>query len=186
MSCAPRLDGLAGLIAYLTTLLEPVVAFVHVHANWAVPLAFVLTFLKSLAFVSLVVPSTLFMLAMGSLISAAGVSFVPTWLAVSVGAALGDWVSYSIGYRVKDRARTIWPFSRRPDILPRGERFFRKWGALSVVLCRFFSPLRATVPLLCGVFEMPALTFQAANWCSAFLWAAALLGPAKMLADWLA
>ena len=172
-------------MTFFSGLLTPFVAFVHTHAVWAAPLAFVLAFLKSLAFVSLVVPSTLIMLAIGSLVSASGVSFVPVWLAVSVGAALGDWVSYAIGFRVKDRVHTMWPFSRRPTLLPRGERFFRRWGALSVVLCRFFSPLRATVPLLCGVFEMPVVKFQVANWSSAFLWAAALLGPAKMLTDWL-
>lgn len=173
-------------MAFLSAWLAPVVAFVHTHTAWAAPLAFVLAFVKSLAFVSLVVPSTLAMLAIGGLVSASGVGFVPVWLAVSIGAALGDWVSYAIGYRVKDRAHSMWPFSRRPDLLPRGERFFRRWGAMSVVLCRFFSPLRATVPLLCGVFEMPALKFQVANWCSAFVWAAALLGPAKVVTDWLA
>ena len=172
-------------MAFFGSLLTEFVAFVHTHADWAVPLAFLLAFLKSLAFVSLVVPSTLIMLAIGGLVSASGVSLVPVWLAVSVGAALGDWVSYAVGFRMKDRVRTMWPFSKRPTLLPRGERFFQRWGAMSVVLCRFFSPLRATVPLLCGVFEMPLVKFQIANWCSAFLWAGALLGPAKMLTDWL-
>ena len=63
-------------------------------------------------------------------------------------------MSYAIGYRLKDRARQIWPFTRRPELLPRAERFFARWGVMSVVLCRFVSPLRATIPLLCGIFEM--------------------------------
>ncbi len=172
-------------MAFIGTVMAPIVAFVHEHAVWAVPLAFVLAFLKSLAFVSLVVSSTVIVLVIGGLATASGVSFVPVWIAVSVGAALGDWVSYSIGFHIKDRAHRMWPFSSRPGLLPRGERFFQRWGAMSVVLCRFFSPLRATVPLLCGVFEMPPLKFQIANWLSAFLWAATLLGPAKMLTDWL-
>ena len=35
---------------------------------------------------------------------------------------------------------------------------------------------RRGVPLLCGSFEMPPLTFQIANWASAFLWGGVILG----------
>lgn len=161
------------------------IAFIQAHAAWAVPLCFALAFLKALAFVSLVVPGISIMLAIGTLIGASGIDFFPVWIAVSVGAALGDWVSYLIGWYVKDGAHHIWPLSRHPELLPRGERFFRRWGVMSVVLCRFFSPLRATVPLLCGIFEMPSLPFQVANWLSAFLWAGVLLAPGSLLGGWL-
>jgi membrane protein DedA with SNARE-associated domain len=124
------------------------------------------------------------MLTIGTLIGASGIDFVPVWLAVSLGAALGDWVSYAIGFRIKDRARHVWPLSRHPELLPRGERFFRRWGAMSVLLCRFFSPLRATIPLLCGVFEMDWWVFQFANVASALIWAALLLAPGSVLAGW--
>ena len=151
------------------------IAFIQAHVAWVVPITFLLSFFKSLAFVSLVVPSSLVVAAIGALVGMSEVEVWPVWLAISVGAALGDWVSYAVGYRLKDRVRQMWPFSRRPYLIPRGERFFQRWGAMSVVLCRFFSPLRATVPLLCGVFEMPFLVFQIANWTSAFLWGAVIL-----------
>ena len=35
--------------------------------------------------------------------------------------------------------------------------------------------LRASVPLVAGIFEMPYWRFQAANFSSAFVWAAMLL-----------
>jgi membrane protein DedA with SNARE-associated domain len=150
-------------------------AFIQAHAAWVVPAALGLSFLKSLAFVSLVVPSSFVVAIIIALMGMTGVSVWPVLLAIAVGAALGDWVSYAIGWRLKDRTRLIWPFTRYPELMPRGERFFYRWGAMSVVLCRFFSPLRATVPLLCGMFEMPPLVFQIANWLSAFLWAAVVL-----------
>ncbi len=166
-------------------LMRAVIGFVQDHAAYAVPIAFALGFLKALAFVTMVVPGITIMLAMGTLIGASGIEFMPVWLAVSIGSGLGDWVSYAIGYRLKDRARHIWPLRNHPEWLPRGERFFRRFGPMSVVLCRFFSPLRATVPLLCGIFEMPWLAFQLANWASAFLWAALLLTPGSLLGAWL-
>jgi membrane protein DedA with SNARE-associated domain len=51
----------------------------------------------------------------------------------------------------------------------------KKWGALGIFVGRFFGPLRAAVPLVAGIFEMPFWRFQAANFTSAFVWAAMLL-----------
>lgn len=150
--------------------------FFRAHVEWVLPSIFVLSFLKALAFVSLVVPTSVVVAAIGAMVGLSGVSLWPAWLMMTVGAGLGDWVSYGLGLHLKDRARLYWPFTRYPGLLPRGERFFRRWGALSVALCRFFSPLRATVPLLCGIFEMSPWVFQLANWLSAILWATIVLG----------
>jgi membrane protein DedA with SNARE-associated domain len=51
----------------------------------------------------------------------------------------------------------------------------KKWGALAIFIGRFFGPLRASVPLVAGIFEMPFWRFQVANFTSAFVWAAVLL-----------
>ncbi len=149
--------------------------FVHAHAGWVVPIVFALSFLKSLAFVSLVVPSSIVVAMIVALMDMSGVSLWPVGVAIWLGASLGDWASFSIGWRLKDRVHHYWPFTHYPALMPRGERFFRRWGAMSVALCRFFSPLRATVPLLCGIFEMPPLVFQLANWLSAIVWAALVI-----------
>jgi membrane protein DedA with SNARE-associated domain len=44
-----------------------------------------------------------------------------------------------------------------------------------IFIGRFFGPLRAAVPLIAGIFEMPYWRFQLANFSSAFVWAAVLL-----------
>jgi len=69
----------------------------------------------------------------------------------------------------------MWPLSRHPELIPRGERFVKLWGALGIMIGRFFGPLRASVPLVAGIFAMPFWQFQAANFVSAFIWAAMLL-----------
>ncbi len=69
----------------------------------------------------------------------------------------------------------MWPLSRHPDLIPRGEAFVKTWGILGIFIGRFFGPLRASVPLVAGIFEMPYWRFQFANFLSAFVWAAALL-----------
>ena len=139
------------------------------------PIVFMLAFGESLAFISLLIPAWGALVAIGALIGASGISFYPVWIAGGIGAALGDWVSYWFGYRYKEKVAQMWPLSRYPELLPRGEAFVRSWGVPSIFIGRFFGPLRASVPLAAGIFEMPYWSFQVANFVSALVWSAALL-----------
>jgi membrane protein DedA with SNARE-associated domain len=159
----------------LNAYVQPIVEFVRAHAAWAPLVVFLLAFGESLAFVSLLLPAWAALVAIGALAQAGGVSFWPVWLAASIGAALGDWLSYWIGLKLEYSVQHMWPLSRHPDLIPRGEAFVKKWGVLGIFIGRFFGPLRASVPLVAGIFEMPYWRFQAANFASAFVWAAVLL-----------
>ena len=144
--------------------------FVRDHQHWAAPIVLVLAFGESLAFISLLVPAWGALVAIGALIGVSGISFWPVWIAGGLGAALGDWVSYWFGYRYKEHVAQMWPLSKYPEILPRGEAFVRDWGVPSIFIGRFFGPLRASVPLAAGIFEMSYWPFQIANFVSALLW----------------
>ena len=162
--------------------------FVRDNQAWAAPIVLVLAFCESLAFISLLVPAWGALVAIGALIGVSGISFWPVWLAGGIGAALGDWVSYWFGYRYKEHVAEMWPLSRYPEILPRGEAFVQKWGVPSIFIGRFFGPLRASVPLAAGIFEMAYWPFQIANFVSALIWSAALLLVGDVvgkLAEWL-
>ncbi|MGE0564190.1 MAG: DedA family protein [Pseudolabrys sp.] len=160
-----------GLEAYF----EQVIEFVRTHQAWAAPIMFALAFAESLAFISLLFPAWGALVAIGALIGKGDINIWPVWVAASIGAALGDWLSYWIGVKLGDRAAHVWPLSRHPDLIPRGEAFMKKWGTLSIFIGRFFGPLRASVPLVAGIFEMPYWRFQIANFTSAFLWVGVLL-----------
>jgi membrane protein DedA with SNARE-associated domain len=152
-----------------------IIEFVRAHQGWAAPIVFGLAFAESLAFISLLVPAWAALVGIGVLIQSSGLSFWPVWIAGAVGAALGDWLSYWIGLKFEGTVRHIWPLSKHPDLIPRGEAFVKKWGALGIFIGRFSGPLRASVPLVAGIFEMPYWRFQIANFSSAFLWSAVLL-----------
>jgi membrane protein DedA with SNARE-associated domain len=151
------------------------VDFVATHEIWAGPIIAVLAFAESLAFISLIAPALTAIVAIGALIGPSGINFWPIWIAASVGAALGDWLSYWIGLKIGPGVAHVWPLSRNPDLIPRGERFMKNWGITSIFIGRFFGPLRASVPLVAGIFEMPYWQFQIANIVSAFVWSAVLL-----------
>ena len=105
--------------------------FVRDHQAWAAPIVLVLAFGESLAFISLLIPAWGALVAIGALIGASGISFWPVWIAGGIGAALGDWVSYWFGFKYKEQVAQMWPLSRYPEILPRGEAFVKKWGVPS-------------------------------------------------------
>ncbi len=149
--------------------------FARAHEVWAAPIVFLLAFGESLAFISLLIPAWAALVGIGALIMAGDLNFWPIWIAASLGAALGDWLSYWIGLKLEYTVQHHWPLSRHPDLIPKGEAFVKKWGVAGIFIGRFFGPLRASVPLIAGIFEMPFWRFQLANFSSAFVWAAVLL-----------
>jgi membrane protein DedA with SNARE-associated domain len=160
----------------LNSYADSIIAFAREHKAWTAPIVFVLAFGESLAFISLVLPFWGILVAIGTIVGAAGgFDFWLILVAAAVGAALGDWLSYWLGYHYNERIGRMWPLNKYPDLLPRGRAFFDKWGVWAIILGRFSGPLRASVPIVAGALKMPSPTFQLANWSSAFLWAFVLL-----------
>ena len=154
-----------------------VIEFVRTHESWAAPVVFLLAFGETLAFLSLLLPATVILLAIGGLLGASGIQFMPVWIAGVIGSILGYGISYFIGLYFKDDIEKIWPFSRYPEMIPRGKTFFEKYGAYGVFLGHFFGPLRAVVPVVAGMYAMPQIPFQVANVLSAVIWATGMLAP---------
>jgi membrane protein DedA with SNARE-associated domain len=163
------------MLASLEAHAQQLVEFVRVHEAWAAPIVFALAFGESLAFISLLIPAWAALVGIGVLIASGNLNFWPIWVAGSVGAALGDWLSFWIGIKLGPPVAHIWPLSRHPQLLPKGETFVKRWGPLAIFIGRFFGPLRASVPLVAGIFRMPFWEFQIANFTSAFVWAGVLL-----------
>jgi membrane protein DedA with SNARE-associated domain len=177
----PRTDMFASLDAYAHAVIE----FVREHQAWAPPIVFCLAFGESLAFLSLLLPAWAALVGIGGLIGMGGLDFWSIWLAGAFGAAFGDWLSYWLGDKFKHSIAHLWPLSRHPDLLPKGERFIQRYGVAAIFIGRFFGPLRASVPLVAGVLGMHWWAFQLANFTSALLWAAVLLAPGSVGLKWL-
>ena len=163
------------MLASIEAFAQQLVEFVRTHEVWAAPVVFALAFGESLAFISLLIPAWAALVGIGVLISSGHLNFWPIWVAGAVGAALGDWLSYWVGIKIGPPVAHVWPLSRHPELLPRGEAFVKSWGVLAIFIGRFFGPLRASVPLVAGIFRMPYWSFQLANFSSAFVWAGVLL-----------
>ncbi|MDX2203279.1 MAG: DedA family protein [Hyphomicrobiaceae bacterium] len=162
-----------------------VLDFVRANPGASAAVVFALAFGESLAFVSLILPFWAMLVGIGTIIGGAGpFTFWTIVTAAACGAALGDWLSYWIGYHYHEQVRRMWPLNKKPELIDKGHVFFEKYGPWAVVLGRFSGPLRASVPIVAGITEMPWLRFQIANWASAFLWAFVLLSPGSWGLQW--
>ncbi|HZT87219.1 MAG TPA: DedA family protein [Stellaceae bacterium] len=159
----------------MENLVQPTLDFIAAHGHWAIVIMFVTAFGESLAFLSLAFPGTSLLIAAGALVSNGTLSPVPITIGAIVGAVLGDTLSYWIGRRFGGAVTSIWPFTRHPDMLPNGIRFFQRHGGKSVFIGRFFGPIRAIIPLAAGIMQMPRGWFWFANVASAVVWAPMLL-----------
>jgi membrane protein DedA with SNARE-associated domain len=156
-------------------LVQPTLDFISAHSGWAFPVMFITSFGESFAFLGLLFPGTSILIVAGTLMSAGSLPYWPVLAGAIIGAVLGDSVSFWLGRRYGGGLCRVWPFTRNPDLLPSGMRFFAKHGGKSVFIGRFFGPVRAVIPLAAGVLRMPRGPFWLANVTSAIVWAPMLV-----------
>lgn len=100
-----------------------------------------------------------------------------------IAAIAGDAVNYSIGnylgpqLRSKGKLRFI-----KPEYLQRTEKFYAKYGKMTIILARFVPIVRTFAPFLAGVGSMRYVEFAMFNviggvlWVNGFLWTGYLFG----------
>ncbi len=157
--------------------LEPLTVWLHLHPNWALFIAFFIAFIESLAVIGSIIPGTVVMTAVGILAGSGVMRIDLTFIVAALGAIMGDTVSYTIGYTLRDHIRQVWPFSRYPGWIEYGENYFERHGGKSVLLGRFIGPLRSIIPVIAGMLEMKQVQFLSANILSGIAWSLAYITP---------
>lgn len=158
-----------------------ILQWLNTHPHLAGLATFIISAAESVAIIGTIVPGSVMMTAIGAL---AGADVIPLWSTLiwaTLGAILGDSISYWLGYNFKDRIHSIWPFRSHPYLLGNGEKFFHKYGSMSVFIGRFVGPVRALVPMVAGMLRMKPLRFAIANITSAIGWAPAYMLPGILL-----
>ncbi len=157
--------------------IQPLLNWIVAHPFAANVVVFLVAFGESLAVVGLFLPGVVLMFGIGALI-AAGVLDLWVILGLStLGAILGDVLSYWVGRRYHEQVRGWWPFRNHPEWLKRGESFFLSHGGKGVLLGRFIGPLRPIVPIVAGMLNMPAGRFIAVDIIAGLGWAPAYILP---------
>lgn len=156
---------------------DALVAFIREHLVFAEPIVFLMGLAEGIPGLSLLVPSSALFLAIGGVHGGAGGQFWHLWLAASIGAVVGDCVTYTLGRWLEHDVERLRWFKVHPEALAKGHAIFERWGWLAVLGGKFTGFARPFIPMVAGIVNMPFPVFLAASCVSSLAWAGAFLAP---------
>ena len=165
-------------------MIEQLIHAVENHLLLVQSLAFLVAFLESLAIVGTIIPGSVTMLPFGLMLGSGKLPIGSTLAIIVAGAFIGDYVSFLVGCHYKERINDWKWFKKRPEWLSKGRYFIEHQGRKSIIIGRFFGPLRSSVPLLAGALKMGHKSFVMAAIPSVTMWAIIYLCPGYILAAW--
>ena len=155
----------------MTSFLDPLIAFVSVHAWLAYLTLFLAALLEAVPVLGALVPGSTIILALSALVPGGELNFWGVLLAAIAGALLGDGSAFWIGHRSQRKILSVGPLAKYPAVIAQSEAFFHRWGALAVFFARFVPPIRAFVPVTAGALGMPPARFYGVNVPAILAWA---------------
>lgn len=144
--------------------------FVSMHPHWGFFFAFLIAFTESLPIIGTIIPGSITMTAIGTLIGAGLLPTSSTLGFAILGAFAGDGLGYYLGYTYNKGIRQLKWVKNNPHWLEKGERFFECHGGKSILIGRFIGPIRSTIPMIAGLLKMKPRAFIIAAIPSAILW----------------
>ena len=160
---APRNKAMTNWINDTSGWVSHAIGLVALYPDWALAVAFLAAIIEAVAIVGTVVPGTFIVMGVAGAAAAAGQPMLPFLGVAFLGAVIGDFLSYWLGFRFRFTIRGWWPLAERPQLMASADRFFARYGSYSVALCRFIPVLRSTVPLVAGIAGMSTRRFLIAN-----------------------
>ena len=146
-----------------------------------------LTFGESAAFLGLILPGEVALVAAAAIASAMGVDPFVLGVVAAATASVGGLVGYEVGRRYGRRLVAWDPIARRMggSLGRLADGIVAARSAMALVIAgRFNQVTRAAVPGLAGMAPMPWYRFAAANAIGAVLWSASFTAIGFLAAEW--
>ena len=167
--------------------------FATQYGAWLYVLLFLIIFAETGLVVFPFLPGDSMLFIAGTVVAAGGLN-VHVLVVILAGAAiLGDSVNYAVGHligpRVFERPDSRW---LKQSHLRRTQKFYDKYGGLTIIIGRFVPIIRTFAPFLAGVAGMSYARFLPYNvvggiaWISALVYAGYLFGNIPWVRDNLA
>ena len=158
-------------------LVQSSLSWIEANPGAAGLVVFVIACVESLVLVGILVPGVAFMMGVGALVGLGKLELMPILVWACVGAVVGDGISFWLGKHYGDALAKLWPMSKYPELMPKGERFFKKHGGKSIIFGRFVGPIRPIIPAIAGMMHMSPARFFVFNVTSAVAWAPVVVLP---------
>ncbi|KQN96607.1 MULTISPECIES: bifunctional DedA family/phosphatase PAP2 family protein [Stenotrophomonas] len=157
--------------------IDTTLAWIAAHPVLAGAVIFAIAFCDAVIILGAIVPALPLMIAVGVLIGMGEISGPYAVACATLGAFCGDGLSYWVGRRWGDRLRGVWPFSRYPQLLERGELLFRRNAFKSILVARYVGAIRPFVPAIAGMAKMPLARYAQPSAVASLSWAVLFLLP---------
>jgi len=164
------LHGLLDLVLHLDRHLVELLAQ---HGAWIYAVLFAIVFAETGFVVTPILPGDSLLFAAGALtaVDASGTLRLVPLALLLVGAAVGgNSLNYAIGRLVGPRAFHGHNRLLSVEHLERTAAFFRRHGAVAIVLSRFVPIVRTFAPFVAGIGRMPYARFQLFNVAGGSAW----------------
>ena len=146
-------------------------AVIQQYGVWTYLILFVIIFCETGLVVTPFLPGDSMLFAAGTF---AALGSLDVWLLTALLAAaaiLGNMTNYQIGYIIGPKALCR-ENSRifRKEYLQKTERYFERYGAMTIALSRFAPIVRTFAPFMAGVGRMRYMKFAAYNFVGGLSW----------------
>ena len=145
-----------------------------------------IVFLMAIESACIPLPSEIIMPFSGYLVSTGRFDLIWVATAGAIGCNVGSIVGYEVGKRGGRAFVARWGkyVLLNMDHLAHAERFFDRWGSITVLVCRMLPFVRSFIAFPAGVARMPLLQFHLYTfvgswpWCFGLAWVGMKLGAA--------
>jgi membrane-associated protein len=143
--------------------------------NWGYLIVFTGVFLESIFLTGWVAPGTTVVLIAGFFAAQGEMNIFMAWATAVVAALLGDNVGYFIGRRMgREVVERNKDKPRLRHGMERSQRFFTRYGGVTVLFGRMISGIDAFIPVTAGINGMPHWRYMAYDVPGAMLWSGLL------------
>ncbi|CAN1519613.1 DedA Uncharacterized membrane-associated protein [Paracoccaceae bacterium] len=147
------------------------IAFIERNHQWLPLIMLVFAAAETTAFLSILIPSTAVLVAVGALAATGAVSFLPLWAGAATGALIGSSFSYWLGWRYGDSVLAMRPLKDHPEMIGKAQTAFAAYGPVTILIGHFATIFRPVVFLMAGMSGMSLGRFAFWNGLGCVAWA---------------
>ena len=150
--------------------------------SWTYGLLFLIIFLETGLVVTPILPGDSLIFAAGTFAALGAFRIFWLWPMLVAAAILGDTLNYAIGRFLGEKLIAGNGRLIKKEYLEKGQKFYEKHGAKTIVLARFVPIVRTFAPFIAGVSRMNYGKFISYNifggfaWVSLFAWGGYFFG----------